>query len=281
MSQVSGTRAELVKLVDTTAMHVAITGASSGIGEALAREYARVGARVTMLARRKERLDHLVAELGDHVRALPWDLSDSARACDWIDGAEAELGPLDVLINNAGMDRVAPSSQLDPELIDQMLRLNLHTPIRLSCFVLRRMLETSRRGTIVNVASVAALAAPPMQTCYGASKAGLAMFSETLRVEHRRTPVNVLTIYPGPVRSEMSEESIEAYGGRQSLAGAGPEGTPEVLAKKIRRAVERRRARLFYPGLYAITRYLPWLSHQIAGRLVDGTGKPPARRPKD
>jgi short-subunit dehydrogenase len=257
-------------------MHVAITGASSGLGEALAREYAQAGATLTLVARRKDLLETLAAELrSTPVRVVPWDLGDPERATGWVDAAEAELGPIDVLLNNAGMDNPGPTAAQDPALIDRILKLNLHTPMRLSVCVLKRMLEAGRAGTIVNVTSVAGLAAPPLQTFYGASKAGLAMFSETLRREHRRTPVNVLTVYPGPIPTAMSDAAYLVYGGREGKAGAGPEGKPEVFARKVRRAVDKRSARVIYPSFYALSRYLPWLAQWVSGQLVDGRARLP------
>ncbi len=84
-------------------MHVALTGASSGIGEALAREYARGGAKLTLVARRKELLEKLAAELGG-AHVVPLDLSDVAKATSWLEGARAANGPIDILINNAGIE---------------------------------------------------------------------------------------------------------------------------------------------------------------------------------
>ena len=104
-------------------MHIAITGASSGIGAALARELANVqGVRLTLVARRKPLLDQLAAELKVPMRVVPHDLSDPARAADWIAAAEETHGPIDVLVNNAGVQVVGPTASIDLAKAEEMLR---------------------------------------------------------------------------------------------------------------------------------------------------------------
>jgi short-subunit dehydrogenase len=237
-------------------MHVAITGASSGIGAALARELARAGHTLTLVARRRDLLDALAAEVGGGALAVAHDLADASRATTWVVAAEAAHGPIDVLVNNAGMENTGPSHDADPDGCRRLVELNLTTPMLLTRHLLPAM-RARRRGHFVNVASVAALVPLPRQTYYGGSKAGLAAFSESLRGELLGTGVDVLTVYPGPVATAMGEAGWAGLGGRDNLPKM-PEGTPEVLARRIRRAMERRRARLVYPRFYAVSRWLPW-----------------------
>ncbi len=245
-------------------MHVAITGASSGIGEALAREYAKAGAALTLVARRKARLDEIARETGARCHTVGADLSDSAHAADWLDEAEKTLGPIDVLINNAGADNAVATLKADLDEAIALLHLNLLSPLTIIRHLGPRM--TARRsGTIVNIASVAALSPVPMKAWYAASKAGIAMFSETLRYEISRCGVNVLTVYPGPVKTPMADKAYEAMGGRKGVAGLVPEGKAEVLAQIVRRAVERRQARVIYPAFYSSQWYAPKLSGWVAG----------------
>jgi short-subunit dehydrogenase len=235
-------------------MHAVITGASSGIGEALARELAAHGYSVTLVARRKELLDKLAAEIGDKARAVAHDLAAPDRAAEWLPAAEAAFGPVDVLVNNAGMENTGPTVDADPAVCRKLLDLNLTTPILLTRAILPAMVSR-KSGAIVNVASVAGLVAPPMQAYYGASKAGLAMFSETLRAELSDSGVHVLTVYPGPVTTAMGESGYAAMGGRENLPKM-PEGTPDVLALRIRRAIETRKSRVIYPRFYTLSRWL-------------------------
>ncbi len=242
-------------------IHVAVTGASSGIGRAIAAEFARAGAKVTLVARRRDLLEELAAELGScHV--APADLADPAHAAAWIADAETAQGPIDVLINNAGVELVAPFAETDVEAGERLLRLNLHTPLRLTRAVLPGMIER-RRGTIVDVASVAALAGTPGYAYYAASKAGLAGASELLRGELRGTGVHVVTVYPGPVHTSMAESALAALEPNVWLDRA-PWGTADVLARRVRRAVETRKSRVIYPRFYALSRWFPWLARPIA-----------------
>lgn len=248
-------------------MHVVITGASSGIGEAIAREWAKAGAKITLVARRKELLDKLAAEIGGGALVVAHDLADSARATEWIAAAEATHGPIDVLVNNAGMENVGSTAASDTVTALKLLHLNLLTPLLLTRTLLPQMI-LRRTGTIVQVASVAGLVAPPGQAWYGASKAGLAQFTETLRSELGGTGVHVCVVYPGPVKTPMGDIAFAKYGGREGPAGRAPEGSPDVLARLVRRAVERRHPRVIYPRFYALAYFLPWLSRFITFRMT-------------
>jgi len=244
-------------------MHVAITGASSGIGAALARELGRAGHDLTLVARRRTLLDELASEITGRTLVIEHDLSEPGRATDWLAPAEAALGPIDVLVNNAGMENTGPTVAADPETCRRVIDLNLSTPLLLARAVLPAM--TARgHGMLVNVTSVAALVSVPMQAYYGASKAGLAMFSETIRAELAGTGVHVLTVYPGPVKTAMAESATEAFGGKDRVPPL-PEGNPAELARLICQAMERRSARVIYPRVYAMSR---WFS-PVARALVD------------
>jgi short-subunit dehydrogenase len=246
--------------------HVAITGASSGIGEALVREYVRAGASVTMVARRRERMEALAKEVGGRTRVVAADLADPAHALEWLAPAEAELGPIDVLINNAGMQIVQPTVEIDLASVRTELALNLEVPLLLISAVLPAMVAR-KSGTIVNISSLAALAPTPGMTHYNATKAGLAAASESLRGELRKTGVHVLTVYPGPVDTDMGRAGYAAYPPTLQVKLL-PAGTPEVLARRVRRAAERQKARLVYPRLYGITRYFPTVTRFMLDRFT-------------
>lgn len=270
-------------------MHVVITGASSGIGEALAREYAKAGASLTLVARRRAVLEQLAAELGVPCHVVGADLGapDSApNAPDtddvdaaalgggapsdatvaWLAEAEARLGPVDVLINNAGIQNVAPFGALPLELDESLLRLNLLAPLRLMRAVLPAM-RARRSGCVVNIASVAAFSTLRGMAYYNASKSALAAASETLRAELRRSGVHVLTVYPGPVHTPLAEAALDVYE-RATLATRAPTGTAPVLARKIRRAAARRRARVIYPAIYRTTWWFEGLSRWFTDRFA-------------
>lgn len=242
-------------------MHVAITGASSGIGEGLVREYVAAGASVTLVARRKERMEAIANDVGGTTLVIAKDLSDPNTASDWIDEAEEALGPIDVFINNAGVQIVGPLVKTDPADGDWLLAVDLNSTLRLVRAILPRMLERNQ-GTIVNIASLAALAPTPGMFYYSAAKAGFAAASESLNGELRDSEVNVLTVYPGPVTTDMANEAFDAYG-EKAPPKILPEGNTKTLARRIRRAVLSKRKRLIYPRWYIMARHFPALTRWI------------------
>jgi short-subunit dehydrogenase len=253
-------------------MHVAVTGASAGIGEAIAREYGRAGAAVTLVARRKERLDAIAKEMGEaKTKTFGVDLSNPEGACAWLEEAEAALGPIDVLVNNAGMQIVGPTDTAAVDRGEELLRLNVFTPMRLTRAVLPGMLARGS-GTIVDIASMAGLTPMPGMFYYNAAKGGLANASEGLRGELRGTGVHVLTVYPGPVDTEMARKGYDAYEASWS-ARISPQGSTEGLARLVRRGVERRTARIIYPRFYVTALWFPRISRWVAARL-----SPPIKR---
>jgi len=253
-------------------MHVAITGASVGIGEALAHAFAREGASLSLVARRKERLDAIAGALaGTKVFVHEADLSVSERAADWIAPAEEALGPIDVLINNAGVQHIEPAELADVEGGERLLRLNVFTPLRLVRAVLPGMIARGR-GTIVDIASMAAITPMPGMYYYNASKGALANASEGLRGELRGTGVHVVTVYPGPVDTDMGRNGYEKY--EPSLATRlSPVGRADELARLVVRAVLRRRARVVYPRSYGVALLFPRLSRWFTARF-----SPPVKR---
>ncbi len=248
-------------------MHVVITGASSGIGESLAREYLRRGASLTLVARRKDMLDALAAEHPSRCHVVAADLADPEHACDWVSGAEQALGPVDVLVNNAGYQIVASVLSTSVEDGERMLRLNVMTPFRLTKRVLPGMIERGR-GTIVDISSMAGIAPTPGMFYYNASKAAIGAASEGLRGELRGTGVHVLTVYPGPVRTPLEARGRAAYEPTLAFRLFTPVGDADVLARKIARGVESRRSRIIYPAMYGISRHFPNLTRFVMDRLT-------------
>jgi short-subunit dehydrogenase len=247
--------------------HVVVTGASSGIGAALVREYLGAGAAVTAVARRKDKLSELCADAGDRAFIVRADLSKVAHAADWIPEAEAALGPIDVLINNAGMQLIGPVEAADPEVGEELLRLNVHTPMRLIRALLPGMLERER-GAIVNIASLSALTPMPGMFYYNASKAALAGASEALWAELRGSGVHVVTVYPGPVDTALGHEGLKNFNASNPTVRVAPWGTPEELARIVRRAVDRRQQHVVYPKAYATARQFPNLARYLVYRFL-------------
>ena len=253
-------------------MHIAITGASSGIGAALARELARVpGVRLTLVARRKPLLDQLAAELGVPVRVVQHDLSDPARAADWIAAAEDAHGPIEILVNNAGAQVLGPTATTDVEQAEETVRLDLLSPLRLTRALLPAMLAR-RAGMIVDISSLAALAPTPGMTWYNAAKGGLAAASEALRGELRGTGVHVVTVYPGIIgETDMAHAALKKFPASR-MVSAQPVGTAAALARLVRAAIEKRQDRVIYPRVNTLARWLPAPTRWLMDRLT-----PPVR----
>ncbi len=238
-------------------MHIVITGASSGIGEALAREYFSRRAKVTLVARRLELMEKLAKETDTPTHLVQADLSQPEAVTSWVDGAEAKLGPIDVLINNAGVQIVRGFTDTPFEDGEKLIQVDLIAPLRLSHFVGKRMMAR-RSGTLVDVSSMAAIAPTPGMAFYNAAKGGLAAASEALRAELKPHGVHVVTVYPGPVRTPMETAGRSAYEELSTVAKLlAPVGEADVLARMVADAVEQKEARVIYPVMNTLGRHFP------------------------
>ncbi|MBK7975366.1 MAG: SDR family NAD(P)-dependent oxidoreductase [Deltaproteobacteria bacterium] len=248
-------------------LHVVVTGASAGIGAGIARAYARAGARLSLVARRGAPMQALLDETGATGRVFEADLATPERSTVWLADAIAAFGEPDVLVNNAGAQVVGHTAAGDPDDGERTLRLNVFTPLRLIRAVLPGMLER-KSGTIVNIASMAALAPTLGMTYYNAGKAGIAAASEALRGEVRKSGVNVITVYPGPIPTDMGNAGFAAYEPTWMLKMQAV-GTVDELARRVVRAVERREARVIYPGgTYTLARWMPPLTRWVVDRFT-------------
>jgi 3-oxoacyl-[acyl-carrier protein] reductase len=184
-----------------------VTGASGGIGEAIARQLHAQGARVTLAGRRREALDALAAALGERVRVEVAELADLGAAERLLAGAEAE-GALDVLINNAGLTRDNLAVRMKDEDWQTVLDVNLSAVFRLIRGALRGMMRR-RWGRIVNVTSVVALTGNPGQANYAAAKAGMIGMTKSLAAEVASRGITVNCVAPGFIRTPMTEALSE------------------------------------------------------------------------
>jgi clavulanate-9-aldehyde reducatase len=184
---------------------VAITGASSGIGEATALTLAKAGASVALGARRKDRIDALAARIEDEggtAVALEVDVSDEAAARGFIEAAHERLGRLDTLVNNAGVMLLGPVEQADSEDWRTMVNVNLLGLMYCTHAALPIMLG-QESGDIVNISSVAGRFARAGNAVYAATKFGVGAFSEGLRNEITERGVRVTLVEPGFVDTEL------------------------------------------------------------------------------
>ncbi len=187
---------------DRTAL---VTGASSGIGVDIARELARRGHGLTLVARRADRLQALADELGGAVRVevVPADLADPAARQGILEEVGARGLTVDVLVNNAGFGTIGRVAELPADEETRMVRVNVEALVDLTTRVLPGLVERGS-GAILNVASTAAFQPLPGQAAYGATKAFVLSYTEALRQEVRGRGVSVTALCPGPVRTEFA-----------------------------------------------------------------------------
>jgi NAD(P)-dependent dehydrogenase (short-subunit alcohol dehydrogenase family) len=186
---------------------VLVTGASSGLGEQLARSLVALGARPVLAARRKERLDALKAELGEPVEIVACDVTDEADRQRLIETVVDRHGRIDGLVNNAGLGAAGPALRTGVDSFARVLDVNLVAPFALSCLAAMHMREGGGRS-IVNVASVMGLRsiAQIADAAYVASKAGLIGLTRELASQWGRYGIRVNAVAPGFFASEMTAE---------------------------------------------------------------------------
>ena len=235
-----------------------VTGGARGIGAATAAALARAGARVVVGDLDLALAEETARDIGEAATALPVDVADRGGFTAFLDAAESRLGPLDVLVNNAG---IMPLSRIEDEpdaTTARILAVNLHAVIHGSREAVVRM-RPRGRGHIVNMASVAAKAPGPGAATYAATKSGVVAFSEALRAELRGSGIQVSCVLPGLVATELS-------------AGVAVPGfrpvTPETVADAVVRVVRRPRPEVYVPGSVGVTLRLGSLAGRRFGDWV-------------
>jgi 3-oxoacyl-[acyl-carrier protein] reductase len=209
---------------------VLVTGASGGIGGAIARAMHAQGATVALAGRKREVLDALAADLGDRCHVIVGDLGDTASADAMLSAASDAMDGIDVLVNNAGLTRDNLAMRLKDEDWQDVIDVNLTATFRLSRAVLRGMMK-ARWGRIINVTSIVGVTGNAGQANYAASKAGIVGMSKAMAAEVATRGITVNCIAPGFIATAMTE----SLGDEQTdkLTGAIPAGrlgTPEDVA---------------------------------------------------
>ena len=190
-------------LTDRTAL---VTGATGGIGGAIARALHKQGAIVAVSGRQKDKLEKLAAELGSRVHVLPCDLADKAQVSNLIDQAIAALGRLDILVNNAGLTKDNLFMVMKDEQWDEVIAVNLTSTFMLMRAAARAMMRAKTGfGRIVNISSVSGIVGNPGQGNYAASKAGMIGMSKSLAREVASRGITVNCIAPGFISTPMTD----------------------------------------------------------------------------
>src|SRR6185503_21102265 len=217
-----------------------VTGAARGIGRAIALELAANGHTVAVADIRKDEATETakqIAEQTQNTLAVEMDVTDTHAVNVAIEEVERELGPVDVLVNNAGWDELRPFLDTDEEFWDRVIEINYKGVLRTTKRVLPAMIE-GKWGRVVNIASDAGRVGSSLESVYGGAKGGVIAFTKTIAREMARTGITANAVCPGPTRTPMLEGMAGKGGGRliESLERAVPMkrlGEPEDIAQAV------------------------------------------------
>jgi short-subunit dehydrogenase len=232
--------------------NVLLTGASSGIGAALAPKLAEAGARVALVARREDRLLEVLEQCQPHTPGSQiWvcDLDDpqAAEACAL--EVEGAFGSVDVLVNNAAIPKRRKVTDLSVAEFQQTMRVNLESPVRMTLCLLPGMMERGR-GSIVNVSSLGGRLGITHETAYCAAKFGLSGWSEALALDLWDSPIEVRLIHPGPIDTEIWDQPDN-----EPALYDGPLEPPETVADGIVAAIEGEAFEHYLPDLKGVVEF--------------------------
>ncbi len=207
---------------------VAVTGGGGGIGGATCHRFATEGARVAVLdldPDAAERVAGAIRAKGGRAEAFRCDITDRASVDAAVAATEAALGPIDVLVNNAGWDVFKPFTKTEPAQWDKLIAINLTGALHMHHAVLPRM-AARKKGRIVNIASDAARVGSSGEAVYAACKGGLVAFSKTIAREHARHGITVNVVCPGPTDTALFADYKQGAGNPEKLMEAFTRSIP-------------------------------------------------------
>ena len=220
-------------MFDLTGKTALVTGATGGLGGTIAKTLQAQGATVAISGTRREVLEALAAEIGERIHVLPCNLADKEEVEALVPKAEAAMGPLDILVANAGITRDNLFVQLKDEDWDQVIDINLTATFRLARAAVRGMMRR-RFGRIIGITSVVGVTGNPGQVNYTASKAGMIGMIKSIAAEYARRNITANCVAPGfiatPMTDKLNEKQREAILGR---VPAGRLGTSEDVAAAV------------------------------------------------
>lgn len=248
-----------------------ITGASSGIGEALAYEFARQGARLVLSARRAEVLDDVCARCinAEQHLVLPLDMTDTASLPRHTLAVLKKFGQIDVLINNAGVSQRSLIKDTPLTIDRQVMELDFFGPVALTKAVLPHML-TRGSGQLVAMSSIVGLVATPYRSAYAAAKHAIVGFYDALRAEVFDAGLSVSIIFPGFVRTNVSLSAITANGSVHGQVDAQQETAmpADEFARRAVAALAKGETRIIIAGKEKLAVWLGRLSPELLARVI-------------
>lgn len=247
--------------------HILITGAAGAIAGATAQRFADryPHAKLTLVDKNLEGARALADQWKERATAAQWDLAQPASlAAQWA-AAVQQAGPVDLLVNCAGIMEIRNFATTSWELGERMLNINLISPLRLMKLAVDGMVE-QKSGCVINVSSMAGRLPIKGCTYYGATKSGIAMASEIANHELKPKGVHILTVYPGPVHSNL-ESGARAQVKQGFISRQVPTGNARELAARIVTAVEKRDVRVVYPDLFRVAYQFLGISQWFTARV--------------
>ena len=252
-----------------------ITGASSGIGEALAYEFAQQGARLVLSARRADILEQVKAKCknSSYHLVLPMDMTDSSRFAELVLHVESHFGAVDILINNAGVSQRALVKDTILSVDRALLEVDYFGPVALTKTLLPYMLARNS-GRLVAVSSIAGLVATPYRSSYAAAKHALRAFYDSMRAEIHDSGVRVSVVYPGFVKTAITFSALVGDGSTQNKMDDAQDAamSPAEFAKKTVKALAKGQDHIVIGGVKEklavyVDRLSPDLRHWLMRRV--------------
>jgi short-subunit dehydrogenase len=249
-----------------------VTGASGGLGTHIAKRLAREGMDVAVSGRREDALAQVVGELealGVKAAAVPADLCDLRTIDPLVEGVEAALGPIDVLVNNAGVESVGAFTSYTREELSSMVDVNLTAPLLLTHRLTPGMLGRGR-GHVVFISSMAGKVGPAFNEPYAATKAGLVGLTQSLRAEYLDAPVGFSVVCPGFIAGDGMYERMVKEGHRSNRMMG--ETTTEKISDAVVRAIRENKAEMIESGapvrpMLAVAQVAPGLVERVAPKF--------------
>ena len=250
-----------------------LTGASSGIGEAMAYAFASKGARLILSSRRASELERVKSncpeETQENIKTLTVDLADANSLESKAKEAESFFGQIDILINNGGISQRDRIIHTDIEVDRRIMEINYFGSIALSKFVLPGMVNR-KQGHHVVITSATGIISTPLRSSYAASKHALHGFYDSLRAEHYDDNIKVTIILPGYVKTNISINALMGDGTQQNLMDNAQDNglSPEYVANRIIRSIEKDKLEVYIGGLKEVAgiylkRFLPSLFARV------------------
>ena len=218
---------------DLTGRVALVTGTTSGLGWRFAQVLAACGASVALTGRRADRLESLAKEIraaGGKCEPIPFDITDHDQIPEVVSKAEAALGLVDILVNNAAIPDAQRAHKMSNDLVDRVFSTNLTGPWKLSCEVARKLIAAKQPGRMVNISSVGGFRYDGNGAAlYSVTKSAIVRMTEVLAVEWARYHINVNAIAPGGFESEMMDDMLERVGDIAKFFPRGRIGKPAQM----------------------------------------------------